>query len=293
MSAYEVAMAWRDLGVSTIPILFMSKRPALSSWKQYQDVLPSEADLRAWFDGSGYSIAVIAGRGLVIVDFDNMARHREWVNGLPAERLGALNTYRVKTARGFHYYWWCKEECDMGPWCKEGCAKEDERGIDVKSHGYCLCPPSMHPSGVKYIGHGYIEGIVHIERITDVLIDYKLVSIKDIPISTPPSQRDIFDEAMREHLSTGVSIEAIKERVNIEDLLNLPRVHHSLHVNCPLPGHTDTHASFVVYGKENGSKPHWFCYGCLRHGDVITLHSLLHNVSTSDAMRELSQWKQR
>lgn len=284
MNAYQTAKTWYNLGISTIPVLRGTKRPALSSWKQYQDALPSESDLRAWFDGSGYSIAVITGRGLVIVDFDDMQRHKEWVNGLPAERLAALNTYRVRTARGFHYYWWCKEECNMGPWCKEGCAKENERGIDVKSHGYCLCPPSVHPSGIKYTGHGSIEGIVHIERITDVLVDYKPVSIKDIPISTPPSQRDIFDEAMREHLSVGVSIEAIKERVSIEDLLNLSRVRHAQHTNCPLPGHNDIHASFCIYPDN-----HWHCYGCNRGGDAITLHSLLHNVSTSDAMRELAR----
>jgi len=270
--AFETAMAWRDLGVSTIPILFMSKRPALSSWKQYQDVLPSESDLRAWFDGSGYSIAVIAGRGLVIVDFDNMTRHSEWVNSLPAERLAALNTYRVQTARGFHYYWWCEEACDE--WHGEG--------VDVKSRGYCLCPPSVHPSGIKYRGFGRIENIGRIEHITDLLPNYKPAQERQQP--STPSQRDIFDEAMREHLSGGISIEAIKERVSIEDLLNLPRVRHAQHTNCPLPGHNDTHASFCIYPDN-----HWRCYGCLKWGDVITLHSLLHNVSISNTMRELAR----
>lgn len=271
MDAYQTARMWHNLGVSVLPILRGTKKPALSSWKQYQESLPSEADLRAWFDGSGYSIAVITGRGLVIVDFDNIDRHREWVNSLPVAALSALNTYRVKTARGFHYYWWLSEACDE--WHGDG--------VDVKARGYCLCPPSVHPSGIEYRGFGSINDIGHIERITDLLPDYKPHQEWQQP--SEPSQRDIFDEAMKEHTPLGTSIEDIKARVSIEDLLNLPRVRHFQHVNCMLPGHKDTHASFVVY------PDHFWCYGCNRGGDVITLHSLLFNVDISDSLRELAK----
>ncbi|MCJ7761103.1 bifunctional DNA primase/polymerase [Candidatus Bathyarchaeota archaeon] len=270
MSTLEVAQRWHSLGVSCIPILFLQKKPALSSWKQYQDELPSEADLRAWFDGSGYSIAVITGRGLVIVDFDDMARHSEWINSLPAERLAALNTYRVKTARGFHYYWWLEESCDE--WHGEG--------VDVKSRGYCLCPPSVHPSGIEYRGYGRIEGIGHIEHITDLLPDYKPRQEWQQP-SPPPSQRDIFDEAMREHLPSGM-LELAKQKITYEDLLpSLSKGRGVRYALCPI--HHDTQPSLAVF-----EDWHWYCFACFSHGrDALDLFATMNHINITEAIERL------
>ena len=276
MNTFEVAQTWRSLGISCLPILWGTKRPAISEWKPYQMQLPTERELELWFKDTNYSIAVIAGRGLVIADFDSQDAHTRWINSLSVKQLMVLNTYRVRTSRGIHYYWWVAEMCEEG----------HGEGVDIKARGYCLCPPSLHPSGVQYTGIGRIEDIAHIERIQDLLPDYKPISEwrQEQHNITP---RDIWDEAMRPSLpSSGIAIEDIKAHIRVEDLLGLPRVTRTTHINCPLPGHNDTHASFVIYG---GNDPHVYCFGCNRGGDVVSFYCLAYNKELGDAIRELAQ----
>jgi hypothetical protein len=47
---------------------------------------------------------------------------------------------------------------------------------------------------------------------------------------------------------------------------------------CPLPDHEDRTPSFVVYPGDRG----WFCYGCDRGGDVITLARLAWGIERAD-----------
>ncbi len=65
-----------------------------------------------------------------------------------------------------------------------------------------------------------------------------------------------------------------KEKVPVIDLADLlcgagqmRRVGDRWVARCPLPDHEDRSPSFTVYPGDGG----WFCYGCLRGGDVIEL----------------------
>jgi DNA primase len=69
-------------------------------------------------------------------------------------------------------------------------------------------------------------------------------------------------------------IEAAKEAVPVVDLADLlcgsgglRKVGNRWVGRCPLPDHEDRSPSFTVYPETNS----WFCYGCLRGGDVIEL----------------------
>ena len=59
--------------------------------------------------------------------------------------------------------------------------------------------------------------------------------------------------------------------IDLADLLCGPgqmrRVGQTWTARCPLPDHEDRTPSFVVYPETNS----WFCFGCLRGGDVIEL----------------------
>src|SRR5215208_5946671 len=48
---------------------------------------------------------------------------------------------------------------------------------------------------------------------------------------------------------------------------HMRRVGRTWVARCPLPDHEDKSPSFVVYPESNS----WFCYGCLRGGDVVEL----------------------
>lgn len=45
-------------------------------------------------------------------------------------------------------------------------------------------------------------------------------------------------------------------------------------VRCPLPGHDDKTPSFTVYPDDDEGRGRWWCYGCLRGGDVVDLAAL-------------------
>ena len=223
-------------------------------------------ELAFWFRNTNYNIAVVASHGLVVVDFDDEQRCQEWRESVCEKS----RTFHVRTARGWHYYFWVRQEC------KEG----HSNGVDVKTRGYCLCPPSLHPSGVQYVGYGSPDDIVYLESIYDVLPDYKPEVVRVVA----KINADPFVLAMREILPAGIDIQTIKERLSIEELLGIPRAASLQHLNCPLPSHRDEHASFAIY-----PDGHFFCYGCGAHGDVVTLYSLLYNMSTGGTIRELGR----
>jgi DNA primase len=81
-------------------------------------------------------------------------------------------------------------------------------------------------------------------------------------------------------------IDAAKEAVPVIDLADrlcgpggLRRIGEKWVAHCPLPDHEDRSPSFTVYPETDS----FFCYGCLRGGDVIKLASLAWGYDERDA----------
>lgn len=149
----EVAMSWLDRGIATIPISYRSKRPSFSAlmktgdidakgeptWERMKTGLPTPADFEKWYTTAS-NIAVVTGqKNLVIVDFDKLPAYDLWMQLYGIE--GYADTYTVHTGRGYHLYYFIEDmpEHTM-KWA----------GGEVKASGYCLIPPSVHPSGAGY-----------------------------------------------------------------------------------------------------------------------------------------------
>lgn len=134
MSLYSVARDLYDMGIMTIPIKPHSKQAAIA-WREYQTRPPILAELKRWFIGNNQlNIAVLVGNvsgNLVILDFDDPSTYWEY----------SINTYTVISSRGYHVYLRVDRMPDK---------TEHRQGLDVKSTGYVLCPPSIHPSGTQY-----------------------------------------------------------------------------------------------------------------------------------------------
>jgi CHC2 zinc finger len=60
---------------------------------------------------------------------------------------------------------------------------------------------------------------------------------------------------------------------------NLRRSGDTWSANCPLPDHEDKTPSFTVYPETNS----WYCYGCLRGGNVVELYRLAKGYDQRDA----------
>lgn len=306
MNVLETALMWHNLGIATIPVLAGSKKPALEAWSKWMDELPPEAKLRAWFANLGYNLAVVCGhRNLVIVDFDSMDRHEGWQAGLDASYEELVNsTYRVRTRKGLHYYFYAEEATNGAAilWnycqkcqaltvhrlvpvktlecrdCETKCEPGNEQRVDIKSAGgYAIAPPSIHPSGHKYQGYGSPHQIATIASITELLPEYEPVQ------SWQPRERapyDPYEEAMSE--TCGISVEAVKAQWRWEDVIpvNGGSRRGVTMTNCPF--HNDKTASLALYPDK-----HCHCFGCGYHSDIIDVFADLHKVTVQEAIKEM------
>ena len=278
-AALAAANQWLDLGISTIPIRAHSKKPALSRWRPYQDRLPRQDELRAWWGRAGYGLAVLTGqRGLSVIDFDDTWAYSCWLAGLsPALAKVALTTYRVRTRRGTHTYFFCDESAETRSF------KSDGLGFDTRGPGgYVLAPPTIHPSGVPYIGIGRPADTRQIDSVYEFIPTAHQVIQAEREVSTRKEDTDLWDLAMRD--SPGISVSEIKQAFTFESLLSEPysgrrRV---WAVHCPL--HNDGSPSFAVY-----PDGHAHCFGCGFHGDIIDFYAALHKLSIQEAIAELGR----
>lgn len=136
----DAAIDYLQRGWSIIPV--KGKKPALRSWKQYQQQRPTEDEVRRWF-GAGSSatgVAVICGRvsgDLICRDFDEAGSYERWAAAHP-DLAAQLPT--VKTGRGYHVYATCPE-------ARSATLPDGE----LRSDGnYVVLPPSQHESGAVY-----------------------------------------------------------------------------------------------------------------------------------------------
>jgi hypothetical protein len=274
MDAYHTALSWHAAGVACIPILARQKTPALASWMPYTERLPTARELRAWFHDTAYNIAVLTGRGLVILDWDDTAAYGRWLDSLDGRRALA-DTFAVLTSRGVHLYYWVDEETR----CVHG------NGWDVKGHhGYCLTVPSIHPSGAHYRGGGDLSAINPLPSIAAILPAYA-ARIEEME-RTGALSRDPLAAAMRvpsTDIGKPIDFERIKATLPWSSMLSgLQHRYTRIHANCPL--HPDDHASFVVY-----PDGHYHCFGCGAHGrDQIDLYAAIHGLDIGAAIAELA-----
>jgi len=135
----EQAVQYYQFGWSIIPIPYRRKA-AQVKWSKYQQRRADEKQLRKWFANGKQNIAVVLGPvsgGLACRDFDTMAEYELWAKNHP-ELARLLPT--VKTGKGMHVYF-------------KGAVQGIRRvhnGELRGAGGYCLLPPSVHPSGTMY-----------------------------------------------------------------------------------------------------------------------------------------------
>ena len=141
MASIEDAQKYVKMGFSVIPVKPRDKVAAVS-WAEYQKRLPTEQEIKQWFNGGENNIAIICGKvsgNLVVFDFDDL-NVVPFVVGSIGEV--AKKTMVVRTGKGYHVYYRMKEPSNF---------KLSNIKVDVKGEGgYVLAPPSIHPSGIKY-----------------------------------------------------------------------------------------------------------------------------------------------
>ncbi len=277
------AFYWRELGISTIPVYWKSKRPEVR-WLEYADTLPTPEQIARWYPTPLHNLAVLAGQeNLVILDFDNTAIFSvfcDWAYKSSDEAQKLLKTSRiVQSARGCHIYARSREKA----------ANMRLPGIDILAHHkYVLAPPSIHPSGTEY---KFIQRAdpCEIERIEDVLPGEWLANAvreNESPVAPPTERADYLAMAGRSR-GTGVSqtlIAEIKSRYRIEDFFPDREVSGNdgrwMIARCPF--HDDRNPSMSIDVQNQVCS----CLaGCtLKPLDVIGFYARMHRISIHEAI---------
>jgi hypothetical protein len=163
MNSVAEALAYRDSGLSLVPILpDGSKAPAIP-WKRYQTHRPTAEDVEIWYTprlrfGIGIVCGVVSGN-LEVLDFDAPEGFAPWADlvgelapGL-VQRLPLVQT----PSNGRHLYYRC-EEIAGNIKLAYGRNADGSRGkilIETRGEGgYVLsplCPPACHPRHKPYV----------------------------------------------------------------------------------------------------------------------------------------------
>ena len=223
------ALGYHARGWSIIPIRTGTKKPACQKWKNYQTERPDEARLKSWFaNRRDIGMAVIFGDvsgGLVCRDFDTMESYHQWSAAHP-DLAATLPT--VATARGRHVYF-----------------RSDHRGIvhledgELRGAGYCLLPPSLHPSGTPYtwvvpLPDGELP-IIHdpgkaglaadrppratentettetTEEYRRILRNTEAIGVSVLKLSSPPDNEEDIDSAIHDSLEKAIQANLPKQ----------------------------------------------------------------------------------
>jgi len=150
---FNSACEYIDHGWSVLPL--HGKRPALTSWREYQSARASVNQLREWFVDASLNVGVVTGRisELVVVDCDRIEDATFWREQFPKTPLA------VRTGRGgSHFYYRYPLSHDISN--RAGLL---DRRIDLRAEGgYVVAPPSRHPLGDHYeweVGEGSLNDI--------------------------------------------------------------------------------------------------------------------------------------
>lgn len=181
-------LAYRQAGLSVIPIRRDGSKAPTCAWKDFQSRLPTEAELREWFDfPRPPGVATVAGKvsgNLEIIDFDWRAEtiFPAWIGLVELEAPGLFDRLNVvKTpGSGYHARYRCRGSAIPGntKLATDPAAPPNEQTlIETRGEGgYALAPgspPECHEDKLPYVHHSgpaleNIQDITAEER--DVLI---------------------------------------------------------------------------------------------------------------------------
>lgn len=143
----QASLQYLQHGLSVLPAKRVDKRPCIGSWKQYQQRLPAQTELDAWFSNPQDGICIITGRisgNLEIIDFDNGGELFDaWYQLVPADLRNRLVIEQTPSG-GWHVIYRCESAIS-------GNMKLAQRKNDHKIHtlietrgegGLFLCAPT-------------------------------------------------------------------------------------------------------------------------------------------------------
>jgi RecA-family ATPase len=111
----EFAKQYLNAGLSVLPAKRADKRPAVGSWKAYQNRRPTLTEVDAWFSNAQDGLCIIAGAvsgHLEMIDFDNGGELFDaWHQQIPADLFNRL-VIEQSPSGGWHVVYRCQSPVD-------------------------------------------------------------------------------------------------------------------------------------------------------------------------------------
>jgi hypothetical protein len=166
-SVLSSALSYLEMGLSVFPLAAREKKPPRQfRWEQLQHSLPTEEQVKAWFEGTDRNIAVITGKvsRLLALDVDGEAGKLYAENVIDTRvrqdaREALAQTLWTKTGSGYHILVrYSPQEFDNDDLAAGEIknailwrGRDSHSEVRLKSDGaYVVFPPSVHPSGNAY-----------------------------------------------------------------------------------------------------------------------------------------------
>ncbi len=114
MTLIDSALSYLQAGLCILPASVAQKRPTLPSWKQYQKRLPTEQQVRTWFNESS-AICILTGTvsgNLEVIDFDaEFEVFERWRSLVAMEMPGLIDRLLIQRTQsgGWHVVYRCTE----------------------------------------------------------------------------------------------------------------------------------------------------------------------------------------
>lgn len=274
--------SWADIyrkwGISIFPLKEGEKNPAVPNWKRYQESHASNVEVEDWIRRGITNYGAVCGRvsgNLVVIDVDK----EELFWKLNLGELASA-TFTVKTAKGYHFYLRC-----AGVQMQRKSLKwngEEEIRFQGEGHYVVVCG-STHPNGRIY--------------------EHFLTS----PLEMKEAQSGLFEEIERRwreyhgldkieskkeiaKLKTkrNESVEKYKEKIDITSVISTyveKKAEYFSYWQGHCPFHDDEHPSFTVYRDTKS----WYCFGCEKHGDVISFVKEIERTDFIRAIRKIEE----
>ena len=152
-------------GYSIIPLKHNEKVPAIY-WKKYQYRQASKEEIFNWsMNFREPNIAIITGFKIVVIDLDDKEKLPELLKILP----GIDRTTKVKTKRGFHFYFSNNGKQKIG-----STKNLFSLGIELKANGnYVVAPPSK----IDNFTYRFTIPLSEIQPIPERIISYLEVAL--------------------------------------------------------------------------------------------------------------------
>jgi hypothetical protein len=274
MTPLDASLFWLDQGISTVPLVYRSKKP-LVPWTPYRTRLPSIEQIKLWYeDGLPHNLALVTGWcGICVLDFDNPESYSAWYVQNLIHNPAILNTYRVLSSRGVHVYYYLSEHTKLDT--LQGAL------FEVKCAGRLVTtPPSVHESGRAYTD---LDNPENIRTVTpEQILNYSPVVFE--PFVFPLRQRSKY--APQNIPETESPIEVIKERVSLLSFFPAAQKidERFYRADCPFHGHK---SNFWIDTQLNICG----CFaGCIGRPslDVLDFYSRLNECDARQSIKELS-----